>query len=63
MEERSEANSESEAKKRAEAKTALLLAVIFGGLIAVLIAGMMAIDIYAEQLQGSTSQIKDAPDP
>lgn len=38
-------------EERARARTARLLALIFGGLIVVLIAIMMGIDLYAENLE------------
>jgi len=60
MDKKSETTSEADARERAEAKTARLLALIFGGLIVALIAGMAAIDIYSERLQGGPSSIHDA---
>jgi hypothetical protein len=42
--------TEGEAKKKAEARTALLLAVIFGGLIVIMVGGMLWFDIYAEKV-------------
>ena len=63
MNKNSEPNPETNAKERAEAKTARLLALIFGGLIVALIAGMAAIDIYSEKLQGGSSSVHDAAEP
>lgn len=63
MDRKSETDTQAEAKKRAEARRTLLVAVILGGIIVALIAGMMAIDIYAERLEASTSKVHDAADP
>lgn len=54
MSNNAEINAETEAKNRAEARTARLLAVIFGGVIVLLIGGMLAFDIYAESLHGTS---------
>ena len=48
----SESRAEAEARKKAEHKTALLLGVIFGGLIVAMVAGMLAFDLYGEKLDG-----------
>lgn len=37
------------AKKKAVARTAIILAVVFGGMITLMIAGMLAFDIYGEK--------------
>ena len=60
MDKRSESTANAEAREKAEAKMARLLALIFGSVIVVLIAGMAAIDIYAEKLQGSQTNVHDA---
>ena len=44
--------AEIEAKKKAEAKAGLILAVVLGSLIFVMIAGMLVFDIYAEKATG-----------
>ncbi len=46
--------NESETTRKAEARTTLLIALIFGGLIIALIVGMAAFDLYAEKLQGAS---------
>ena len=63
MNKQSESDSEAQAKEESEAKTARLLALIFGGLIVALIAGMAAIDIYSDKLQGASSSVHDAAEP
>jgi len=42
---------DTDSETKAEARTARLLALIFGGLIVLLIAVMAGIDIYADNLQ------------
>jgi len=49
MDKSPEKRAEAEAKHKAEARTARLLAIIFGGLIVAMIAGMLAFDLYAEK--------------
>ena len=49
-----ETNADEAAKKKAEARSALLVGLIFGGLIVVLIAGMLAFSIYTERREGGT---------
>ena len=44
--------TEVDARQKAEARTARLLALIFGGVIVLLIGGMFVFDLYAESLQG-----------
>lgn len=48
------------ARKKAEAKNTLLIAIILGGLIVVMIAGMLAFDIYAEKQTGQGSAPAEA---
>jgi hypothetical protein len=63
MEKNSQAANNVETKEKSEAKTALLLAIIFGGLVVIMIAGMLAFDIYAEKHSGgSYSAPADAAD-
>ena len=49
-------DKKSDSEEKAEARTARLLALIFGGLIVLLIAIMMGIDIYADNLQGQSHE-------
>jgi hypothetical protein len=45
--------AKTEAKAAAESRTALLLGLIFGGMIVIMIAGMLAFDMYGEKHTGS----------
>lgn len=57
MEKKSEPDAEGEAKKRAEARTAMLVGIIFGGLVLVMIVGMLLFDMYAEKHQPGGSDM------
>ena len=46
-------DTETAARKRAEAKMARILGAIFGGLIVAMIAGMLAFDMYGEKMDGN----------
>ena len=62
MDRKSESGDESAAKKRADARAALLVRVIFGGVIVVLIAVMAAISVYGERQTGGAAAPVDAAD-
>lgn len=49
-----QAEIDAEAKQKAEARTARLLALIFGGMIVAMIGGMFALEIYGENQQGQS---------
>lgn len=57
MDKKSAALPQAGAKEKAEARTAFLLAVIFGGLIVAAIGGMLVFDMYGEQ----QAKIMNAP--
>ncbi len=54
------ASSQAEAKSKAKAKTAILLAVIFGGLVVASIAGMLLFDAYGERQARTMGASADA---
>jgi len=55
-------DSDAAARKRAEAKAARLLAIIFGGFIIAAIIGMMVFDSYGEKVSGAMNAPADAAD-
>jgi hypothetical protein len=56
MDTKSTKSTDAEAKKKAEARAAIILGIIVGGIILLAIAGMLAFDIYAEKHTGATYQ-------
>jgi len=54
--------SDADLQKRAEEKSALILGLVFGGMIMAMIAGMMAFEMYAEKITESTTAPADAAD-
>jgi cell division septal protein FtsQ len=63
MNKQSETAAEAEARRKAEARTARILAVVFGLLMIVMIGGMLVFDMYTENLHGSTAKVRDAAEP
>jgi hypothetical protein len=63
MDQKSETSAEAAARKKAEARAARILAVIFGLLMIAMIGGMLVFDIYTENLHGSPAKVRDAAEP
>lgn len=62
MDKKPETSTETEARKKAEAKATLLVRLIFVGLVVALIGVMAAISIYGEKQLGGTQAPVDAAD-
>lgn len=62
MDKKSETSTASEPKKQADAKSALVVRLIFGGVIVALIAVMAAISVYGERQTGGAAAPVDAAD-
>lgn len=52
MDKKLAARTEAETRKKSEARAGLILAVVFGGMVVLMIAGMIAFDIYGEKQAG-----------